>query len=89
MPSRGPWAQIGPKFGALAPSGQVSPVSTTAAASARSVGEPCSSRRTGPVRPVGQIRGLVHIAHGHCDIRRWHPVQQLIDHETTGLSSRG
>ena len=39
--------------------------------------------------PIGQIRGLVHIAHGHRDIRRRHPVQQLINDETTELSSRG
>ena len=39
--------------------------------------------------PIGQIRGFVHIVHGHRDIRRRHPVQQLINDETTELTSRG
>jgi hypothetical protein len=38
--------------------------------------------------PIGQIRGLVHVARGHRDIGRRHPVQQLINDETTELSSR-
>ena len=39
--------------------------------------------------PIGQIRGLVHVARGHRDIGRRHPVQQLINDETTELPNRG
>jgi hypothetical protein len=39
--------------------------------------------------PIGQIRGLVHVARGHRNVRRRYPVQQLINDETTELSSRG
>ena len=38
---------------------------------------------------VGLIRGLGYIADGHGDIRRGHPLEQLINDQATELSGRG